>query len=1717
MSIDISRRIYLRRSSSGVFPLPVVAAVATLALAGSVVLAAPALAASAPASPPKQTTRSTTPAGNTGKSGTANASGTADSSNSSAADLSAQLNASAQAKATGKPVQVSALTTETVAVTANPAGNFTMTSSAQPVRVQKNGTWTAIDSNLVANGNGTYSPAASALPLAFSGGGTAPMITISAPGSTPSDPQSLALSWPTALPKPTVTGNAALYANVLPGVDLRLADTGSSYSEVLIVHSAAAAANPALAALRLNVQSTGLTLKKTAHGGLTAADSTGATVFTGQTPIMWDSSVNTHKGPTPTADTPGSGIVTALPDTLSTANAAGTPGSAAAAAKIAGSSRTTSSSKTTGTDSYTLTLAPPTAALTGTGKKFPLYVDPTFDLADNDWITVDNEGGSWDGSSSDGAVEVGDCNMTTGADPCAIDAAFRTYFVMNTAPLDGSTSNGTHATVTSTDFTITQTWNGEDGCTATPVDLYGSGYADSSTTWPGPLTTLINSESSGYGNGCAAHSIDIPVLALGESAAAGDWALTTIALRAPDESTIDEWKNFQDNPLLTVDYAYPPDAATGLDVTGTSCNGTFYVNDTTPVLTATAKDNNDPPLDTKLTFTINGHSGTSDPASGKVGSWTVTPALTPNTSYTYTVAVTNTYVPAPSVTKSDPFTILAPPPTAPTVTSSDFPPSYWGQPANTGGQFTVSSPDPNLQGFVYTLTGAGTEKAADTSTCDTAKVTNLNSSGQLTDGFVPSTTGTAAIAIPPGLSVGYHTLDVKSVDFANNESPESATYAFYVSPATTVPSANLALNKAVTVSSTASTGWAASNLTNGVLTPTTTNMGWSSSGHTTAAGTEWAEVNLGSAQTIDDVDLYPRNDVANAGSGFPTAFTIATSTDNSTWTTVDTLASYPQPGDSPQRYTFPATTAQYIKVTATGLATDSIGTTYYFQLKQLAAYNGVSTNRYEAEDSNLITPGTTGTGTYATAQSASTFSGWSSGSQEFFGGTTAGDQYSLTFTVPAEGDYALGADMTQATDYGQVTFGLDGTALTANGQPYFDGYRSSCCGNDYVQLGGIHLTAGTHKLTMTMNGTNADSLNNRYNAGVDYLTIAPLNGATDANFSAAMNNHGIATDGQASTANFDLTWAADQLSANALSTAGLKTTAPVTLDGDSFQLTPANSSGDDNVIALGQTIDNPVPTTAPNSSIALLVAATCGPVKGGEVTVNYTDGTDSQAILSTIPDWATPITGITPAVSLPAYDVGTSATSTTGVRDLYTVTVPTDPTKTIASVTLPVYSTTMAPNSGTNALHVLAIGIHAASATTTVGSGSSSVAANWLGAWAAPADSSTGSAASPAFANQTLREVIHPSTAGTGASAQIRIRLTVPRGDSAATFAAVTLSAQAAGTGPVPLAAPVALTFGGSTSVTVGPGTEIYSDPIAVPATTGGTGNLLVSMAISGTVPIAPEHTLATSDGAGPSTYVAAGNDAADPAGSTTATWTKSLGGWYYLEDADVTSIDTTGTTDQGTVVILGDQTSLGTGADGHTWVDDLPSALADTTANPDAVDRTPGGVVNLSTNGATVASTLANLASTVGDEPNVRTVIIDLGTNDLNDGTSYTTIENNLQALVTALLNTQFNGGEVNIYLATIAPDTTTPFTGLVETTRENVNDDITEPEAWQYAGFLDFDTTVTGCGRGSSGSPDTTLAALLTSGSPNSTYYQDLADTATSPVEPNGVGTLVRSRLGI
>ncbi|MFJ4832140.1 hypothetical protein ACIP79_19895, partial [Streptomyces sp. NPDC088747] len=88
------------------------------------------------------------------------------------ADLSPEAAASQKAAESGSPVEVSAETTPTQLVTAQPDGTFTVGFDPVPVRVKKASGWIPIDTTLETTSSGAVVPKASAADVTFSGGGS---------------------------------------------------------------------------------------------------------------------------------------------------------------------------------------------------------------------------------------------------------------------------------------------------------------------------------------------------------------------------------------------------------------------------------------------------------------------------------------------------------------------------------------------------------------------------------------------------------------------------------------------------------------------------------------------------------------------------------------------------------------------------------------------------------------------------------------------------------------------------------------------------------------------------------------------------------------------------------------------------------------------------------------------------------------------------------------------------------------------------------------------------------------------------------------------------------------------------------------------------------------------------------------------------------------------------------------------------------------------------------------------------------------------------------------------------------------------------------------------------------------------------------------------------------------------------------------------------------
>ncbi|MFE9566621.1 hypothetical protein ACFYM0_36615, partial [Streptomyces sp. NPDC006487] len=464
----------------------------------------------------------------------------------------------AQAKRTGKAVAIEVLTTADSQTFANPGGTLTTDATATPERVkQANGSWKAIDTTLRVNADGTISPAVVPSPLRISGGGSGPMATMGT-----ADGKKLAFKTPFKLPKPTLEGNDALYENVLPDVDLRLTATRlGGWSQVLIVHTAQAAANPALKKIRLGVDAPGLKTTADAAGNISFNDAQGKARFTSPTSFMWDST----KKATPEAAAPQGGSKSGKSAAASGSSGSDAPSSAPASADrvIASSADApgdTANVKPIGVkaDATGIDLIPDTSLLgQGTG---PWYIDPGVNPSANNttraWSQVQeaypdtNEfNGTSDGQNTPAA---GYCGYST----CTRKGRERAYFqvginstIYDTEVIDARL----HATVVSS----------SSPSTATPMGLYQTGPINNPTTW----NNQPCDKNSRMGGNCVkigginisgTGDVQYDVTTQMRNAARDKWPHFTFGFAPDDEGNMYYRQRFSNSPHVTVTYDIRP-------------------------------------------------------------------------------------------------------------------------------------------------------------------------------------------------------------------------------------------------------------------------------------------------------------------------------------------------------------------------------------------------------------------------------------------------------------------------------------------------------------------------------------------------------------------------------------------------------------------------------------------------------------------------------------------------------------------------------------------------------------------------------------------------------------------------------------------------------------------------------------------------------------------------------------------------------------------------------------------------------------------------------------------------------------------------------------------------------------------------------------------------------------------------------------------------------
>ncbi|MBD3147076.1 DNRLRE domain-containing protein [Microbispora bryophytorum] len=503
------------------------------------------------------------------------AAGAASASNAPAADApAAQVQdvhgrASVEAKRAGKPVEVAGLTSATSSTVANADGKtFTTTVSTRPTRIKRDGAWVPIDTSLVEKDGALVPKAGPAVTV--SAGGDGPFATVADEAGN-----SIQLSWPSPLPKPTVERNRARYTDAAgPGADLVVTVLPSG-----IRHDIELRERPTTQLnYRIGVKTTGWKLEQDGQGRLTLTDSAGKLVAPVAQPVMYPQLHRSGK----TKDAKTGEDATSGAGTTAKAN----KGHGARSGRIA--TRLNREG-----DHQVLELTPDAAFLADPATSFPVVVDPT--------VNLDTQGdtyiGDWDPYSSwwdedyldvgSGTLDSGEIGISRGYlqfDTSALPGKSVTQAQLSlfnyAAPQCGSFGSGIQARrVTSAWDAYNVTWNSQPSTTSEDAVTRKDAYDD---YW------------CPDGNG---GTITYDITAMAQDWAAGK-PQYGVQLRAVDESGADDWRDYDSMeatrsgaqpPTLTATYSLPSSSPTVGNLSITPITG-GAVSSLTPTLHAAVSD-----------------------------------------------------------------------------------------------------------------------------------------------------------------------------------------------------------------------------------------------------------------------------------------------------------------------------------------------------------------------------------------------------------------------------------------------------------------------------------------------------------------------------------------------------------------------------------------------------------------------------------------------------------------------------------------------------------------------------------------------------------------------------------------------------------------------------------------------------------------------------------------------------------------------------------------------------------------------------------------------------------------------------------------------------------------------------------------------------------------------------------------------------------------------
>ncbi|SOE91828.1 Lysophospholipase L1 [Burkholderia sp. D7] len=309
--------------------------------------------------------------------------------------------------------------------------------------------------------------------------------------------------------------------------------------------------------------------------------------------------------------------------------------------------------------------------------------------------------------------------------------------------------------------------------------------------------------------------------------------------------------------------------------------------------------------------------------------------------------------------------------------------------------------------------------------------------------------------------------------------------------------------------------------------------------------------------------------------------------------------------------------------------------------------------------------------------------------------------------------------------------------------------------------------------------------------------------------------------------------------------------------------------------------------------------------------------------------------------------------------------------------------------------------------------------------------------------NETIRQVIHPSYGGNLA----RVKMSNIFGTAPVTFSAVRI-ARSVGNGAIDASSDTAVTFNGSTSLTLAPGAESWSDSanITYPTQT----DLAVSIFVQASTPVATVHTLGQQ-----TNFTAAGNQisAATLSGATSTT------SFYWVSGIDISTTDKVKM-----IVAFGDSITDGaasTVSANHRWpnlFDDRVQAAASSIGRASVVNAGIAG--NRWLNEVVGAAGQGRFSRDVLALSGVTHVVILLGINDIGFGklnASQTVSADQVTGAISAA-TAQAKAKGLKVFLATLLPyQGALYFDPTGETKRQAVNAFVRSAPG--IDGVIDFD----------------------------------------------------------